>query len=87
MKVTPDADMTDGMLDVLVVDEIGIPEFLRVFPMVFKGAHTSHPRVSVRRARTVRLDAAGIVAYADGERLFPLPLDVEVVPGAIQILL
>ena len=73
--------------DVLVVDEIGIPEFLRVFPKVFKGAHTSHPRVSVRRARSVRLDAAGIVAYADGERLFLLPLDVEVVPGAVQILL
>ena len=28
-------------IDVLVVDEIGIHEFLRVFPKVFKGAHTS----------------------------------------------
>ena len=87
MKVTPDADMTDGLLDVLVVDEIGILEFLRVFPKVFKGAHTSHPQVSVRRARSVRLDAPGIVAYADGERLFPLPLVVDVVPRAVQILL
>lgn len=87
MRVTPDADMTDGLLDVLVVDEISVPEFLRVFPKVFKGGHTSHPQVSVRRARSVRLEAPGIVAYADGERLFPLPLDVEVVPGAVQILL
>lgn len=87
MKVTPDADMTDGLFDVLVVDAVSIPEFLRVFPKVFKGAHTSHPQVSIRRAGSVRLEAPGIVAYADGERLFPLPVDVEVVPDAIQIIL
>lgn len=86
MKVTPDADMSDGLLDVLVVDEITIPEFLRVYPKVFTGSHTQHPQVSTHRARRIRLDARGIVAYADGERLFPLPLDVEVVPDAIRII-
>ena len=86
MKVTPDADLTDGLLDVLVVDEISIPEFLRVFPRVFSGSHTDHPQVRLHRARSVRLEAAGIVAYADGERLFPLPLDVEAVPGALRVI-
>jgi diacylglycerol kinase (ATP) len=32
------------------------------------------------------LEAAGIVAYADGERFAPLPLTVEVVPGAVTVL-
>jgi diacylglycerol kinase (ATP) len=29
----------------------------------------------------------GIVSYADGERFFPLPLSIEVVPGALTVLL
>jgi diacylglycerol kinase (ATP) len=53
---------------------------------VFKGTHTSHPKVQVLRARTVRLEATGIVSYADGERFAPLPMTMEVVPGALTVL-
>jgi len=38
------------------------------------------------RARTVRLEAKGIVSYADGERFAPLPMTMEVVPGALTVL-
>ena len=86
MRVTPDASFDDGLLDVLVLHKISIPEFLRVFPSVFKGAHTSHPAVQILRARTVRLQATGIVSYADGERFAALPMTVEVVPGALTVL-
>lgn len=86
MKVTPDAVLDDGLLDVLVLHRIPTPEFLRVFPSVFSGAHTAHRAVEVRRARSVRLEARGIVAYADGERFGPLPMTVEAVPGALTVL-
>ena len=86
MRVTPDASFDDGLLDVLVLHKISIPEFLRVFPSVFKGAHTSHPAVQILRARTVRLQATGIVSYADGERFAALPMTVEVAPGALTVL-
>jgi diacylglycerol kinase (ATP) len=42
--------------------------------------------VEVLRGREVTLEAEGIVAYADGERFAPLPLTVEVVPGALTVL-
>jgi len=86
MKVTPDASFDDGLLDVLILHEIGMVEFLRVFPRVFTGAHVGHPSVEVIRGRQVRLEAEGIVAYADGERFAPLPLCCEVVPGAATVL-
>jgi diacylglycerol kinase (ATP) len=86
MKVTPDALFDDGLLDVLVLHRISTPEFLRVFPSVFTGMHTAHRAVEVRRARSVRLEATGIVAYADGERFGPLPMRVEAVPGALTVL-
>ena len=86
MRVTPDASFDDGLLDVLILRKISTFEFLRVFPKVFKGTHVSHPAVQIRRARTVSLEAKGIVSYADGERFAPLPMSMEVVPGALTVL-
>jgi diacylglycerol kinase (ATP) len=86
MRVTPDASFDDGLLDVLLLRRISTPEFLRVFPSVFKGTHTSHPAVEVLQARSVRLEATGIVSYADGERFAPLPMTIDVVPGALTVL-
>lgn len=86
MKVVPGAKFDDGLLDVLVLSRISTPEFLRVFPKVFSGAHIDHPAVTIHRAHRVHLEATGIVGYADGERFAPLPLSCEVVPGALNVL-
>lgn len=86
MKITPDAKLDDGLLDVLIVKPLGRAAFLRIFPRVFKGEHLSDPRVTVERARKVRIEADGVSAYGDGERIGPLPIDVEVVPGAVHVL-
>jgi diacylglycerol kinase (ATP) len=86
MRVTPDASFDDGLLDVLILGKISTFEFLRVFPKVFKGNHVSHPAVQILQARSVRLEASGIVSYADGERFAPLPMAMEVVPGALTVL-
>jgi diacylglycerol kinase (ATP) len=86
MRVAPDAAVDDGLLDLVVLEPISTPEFVRVFPSVFSGRHVQHPRVSVRRARRVTVNAPGIVGYADGERLASLPLTCEAVPGALRVL-
>lgn len=86
MKVTPDARLDDGLLDVLVVQPLGRLAFLRIFPRVFSGTHLTDPRVAVMRAERIRIEADGVVAYADGERVGPLPIDIEVVPGALRVL-
>jgi diacylglycerol kinase (ATP) len=86
MKVTPGAKVDDGLLEVTVLGRISKPEFLRVFPKVYKGTHVDHPAVTVHAARDVTLRAPDVVAYADGERVQPLPVDVTCVPGALQVL-
>lgn len=85
MRIAPEADLEDGLLDVVIVREMSIPTFLGVFPRVFKGSHISHPAVEIIRGRQIRLATQGIVTYADGERVAPLPLTIEAAPGALSI--
>jgi len=86
MKVTPDALVDDGLFDVLVVRPLSRVSFARIFPRVFKGTHVSDPRVTIHRVKRIRIESDVAVAYADGERIAPLPIDVEVVPKALRIL-
>ncbi len=86
MKVCPGALVDDGLLQVTILGRISKPEFLRVFPKVYKGTHIEHPAVTVHDARSVTLRAPGAVAYADGERVGPLPVEITCVPGALQVL-
>jgi diacylglycerol kinase (ATP) len=82
MKVCPDASLTDGFFDVMILEPVSKFEFLRVFPKVFKGTHITHPRVRIERARSVNISAPA-VAYADGERIGPLPIKAEIAPNSL----
>ncbi len=87
MRVCPDADLTDGLLDVVVVGPMSRLRFLRLFPSVFRGTHVSDRAVTVHRARevTIASDEAH-TPYADGEALGHLPLTCRVDPGALRVL-
>jgi diacylglycerol kinase (ATP) len=86
MRITPEAVIDDGLLDVTILGPVSKPEFLRTFPKVYKGTHITHPKVTTRRARTVRIESPNVTAYADGEFLADLPVTCECVPGALRIL-
>ncbi|MGW0803891.1 diacylglycerol/lipid kinase family protein [Nonomuraea sp. NPDC002799] len=86
MRVCPDARPDDGLLDVVMLEAVSKAEFLRVFPSVYRGTHVGHRAVTVRRVRSVRLEAADTVVYADGERVGPVPVDCEVRPGALRVI-
>jgi diacylglycerol kinase (ATP) len=86
MLICPDADLTDGLVDVTVLGPVSKPEFFKTFPKVFKGTHVTHPAVTMRRARLVTVESEGVTAYADGEFLADLPITCECVSGAVRIL-
>lgn len=88
MKVTPDASVVDGRVDVCIVEALSTGAFLRAFPRVFLGKHTTHPRVRMDTAKAVRLEAdRRVQVYADGERVGPLPAVFEVVPAALPVVI
>ncbi|MDX1881881.1 diacylglycerol kinase [Mycolicibacterium sp. 120270] len=86
MKICPNADPTDGLLDATMVASASRTRLIRLFPTVFKGTHIGLDEVSTKRARTITVDSPGINAYADGEYVCPLPVEVSAVSGALKIL-
>jgi diacylglycerol kinase (ATP) len=86
MKVTPDAEIDDGLVDITVLGPVSKVEFLKAFPKVFKGTHKDHPAVTMRRAKTVSLAAEDVTVYADGEYIGELPIGCQTVQGAVQVL-
>jgi diacylglycerol kinase (ATP) len=86
MLVCPGADLHDGLLDMLWVHRISRPELVRVFPRLYSGRHVEHPAVTEQAVGVVRLEAPDQIAYADGERVGPLPVDVRTVSDGVRIL-
>lgn len=81
MKVCPNADIHDGLFDVMILHPVSKVEFLRIFPSVYTGRHIHHPQVETFRARSISLHSKA-VAYADGERIGQLPVKAECIQGA-----
>ncbi len=86
LRITEGALFDDGMLDVVIIKPMTKPDLIRTYPKLFKGTHVHHPQYQHHRVRRVTVAAPGIVAYADGERIGALPLTIEVVPGALRVL-
>jgi diacylglycerol kinase (ATP) len=86
MRITPNADHSDGLLDITMVHSASRTKLIRLFPTVFKGTHIDLDAVTTDRAATITVESPGINAYADGEYACPLPAEISAVPGALQIL-
>ncbi len=86
IPICPDADPTDGLFDVTLVGRASRFDLIKMLPGLRTGNHVHNPIVTTSRAREVRLgEANGWVAYADGERIGPLPVEVSCVPGALTV--
>ena len=82
MKVCPNADLRDGQLDVMILHPVPKREFLRIFPKVYSGAHVSHPQVEIIRGESISI-IGDAITYADGERIAPTPVTINVRKGAL----
>jgi YegS/Rv2252/BmrU family lipid kinase len=85
IPLLPDARIDDGLLDVVVIAPLRRRQVVALYPRLFNGSHVRHRAYSHHRVKRVSLAAPGIVAYADGERLGPLPLTVEAAPAALTV--
>jgi diacylglycerol kinase (ATP) len=85
LQICAGAEIDDGLLDITIIPPISRLTLLQMFPKLAKGTHVSDPRLRMLRGKSVRIESPGITAYADGEPLGPLPVDITIAPGALTV--
>jgi diacylglycerol kinase (ATP) len=87
MKMTPSAIVDDGLLDICLVRPVPRLVVLRMIPKTFYGGHVDHPAVSMHQTRRLEIDSREpLWLWADGEPITQTPATIEVVPGALTVL-
>lgn len=86
MPMCPEADASDGWLDITHVAPLTRIKLIRLFPLLLKGKHTNRAEVTTLRGKKVKISAPGLIVYADGERVGTQSVEIEVLKGALTVL-
>jgi len=86
MHVAPQAELSDNLLDVVIIGDIGKFELLKALPMVYKGTHITHPKVRMEKVARITIESPErVLVHADGELLGEGPASFWVMPSALSI--
>ena len=81
----PLAKLDSGYLEITVVKQVSLFQFLRAVPILYSGQIHDHPECEHYRVRKIAATAEEtILAEVDGEAVGSLPLTAEVLPGAVS---
>ncbi len=89
MKMAPEAILTDGLLDLVVVKKLSFAKLVRESPLLYLGAHlglpgVQHRRVSLLEARPLD-PACEVLVEIDGEVEGRLPARFEIRRRALRL--
>lgn len=86
-KLAPEADVLDGLLDVVFIKNADLGELANIFLNVLTGEHIRHPKVIYYKTRQVKIEAEeDLVIDIDGEHGGYLPSDFKVIPKGLKVL-
>ena len=88
MRPCPRAILNDGLLDVTIIEYLNPFEIARDIRVLYSANVYVHPKVHHRRARRIAARSAEpTLIEVDGEPLGRLPLEIEVLPRRLRVLL
>jgi diacylglycerol kinase (ATP) len=86
MQLTPGADVHDGLLDFLFIEEQTLIERLHNFPKIYSGRHLKSPGFNYLQGKTLSLASEQKVLFeADGELLGCLPCEIRICPAVLPV--
>ncbi|MCW5979003.1 MAG: diacylglycerol kinase family lipid kinase [Bryobacteraceae bacterium] len=87
MHVCPEAVLDDGLLEVTVIEDLGLLTLARDLSYLYDGRILAHPKVRHFRARSVRATSPEITRIeVDGEALGSLPVEITILPKRLKVL-
>lgn len=89
LRITPEANDSDGKLDICSYRDHGIVRGLWYLLVTFLGSHSRLDATQFGQFRNFRIESDGdepVYYELDGDPGGELPLEIEVVPGALRVL-
>jgi len=87
LRFAPEAQIDDGLLDEVLIEDLSTFEVLALLPRLIFSGELRTSSVRRRRAQRVRLTTRKpTLFHGDGEIIGPTPVEIEVVPRALQVL-
>ncbi len=88
MRIAPEAEFTDGKLDICRVRAMNPLKLVCMFPTVYFGRHLLSPQVEYSKAERVKVETeTPLEIYADGEFVCETPAEISVVAGALRVIM
>jgi diacylglycerol kinase (ATP) len=87
MRIAPQADFSDGKLDVCHISTLNPFGFLCMFPSVYFGHHLLSPKVEYSKAERVIVETeTPLEIYADGEFVCETPAEISIAASALRVI-
>jgi diacylglycerol kinase (ATP) len=87
MRLAHLAELDDGLLDACFIRKLNKLRLLRLFPVVFRGAHIGMKEVEYWKATRIRIQTEPVMEiFADGEYACPTPVELGVQRGALRVI-
>lgn len=86
-QLAPNASLSDGLLDLIVVGNINLAEFIQLAARTFYGEHLNHPKVTYLQTPWVEITSEEEISLnADGEYAGKLPCTISIHSKPLSIL-
>lgn len=87
-RLAPDANVSDGYLDVVIIKKSEIQDLASIFVNIFKGEHVNHPNVSYFKTKCLKVTTdEDLTIDIDGEYGGRLPAEFKVNDSGMRILI
>jgi diacylglycerol kinase family enzyme len=87
IRLAPDAQIDDGWLSAVVVEELSMLQVIALLPRLMVTGELRTPHINRVLTRHVRLSTdRPAMFHGDGESLGLTPVDIQVLPRAVQVL-
>ena len=86
MKMAPDADFTDGLIDIIMFKSATKLQVVNIFLKLFSGKHIFDPRVTYKQVKSFKLESEGDDLNIDGENQGYSPIDVRAIKKCITLI-
>lgn len=87
MHVCPEASLNDGMLDVTVIEDLGLLTLAKDLSYLYDGNIFAHPKIHHFRAQRVTATSTEqTLIEVDGEPLGSLPLEIKILPKCLNVM-